>query len=218
MYRAAVHALFAILLVAVTGGVARAEYYGMLNGRLADLSRLPDASIEGGVVLGDLFEADYQHFGARFNYRASPDLMLYFDLGQTEVEFGNVDADGFAFGVGGYYVVEGVFATTDFALKASFHRASLERDGFGFGDEEVDFDGLVLEGLVSGRNRLGANRNIGWYANLGVHRLDLDGDDETELGFGGGIVVPRPPGGEFYAGLDLIDEMTFGAGYRFFLN
>ena len=43
-----------------------------------------------------------------------------------------------------------------------------------------------------------------------------DGDG-TKNGPGGDIVVPTASNaGEFCAGLDIIDEMTFGAGYRYF--
>ena len=42
-------------------------------------------------------------------------------------------------------------------------------------------------------------------------------DSETELGFGGGIVIPNASG-EFYLGIDIIDEMIFGGGFRYFLQ
>ena len=207
-------ALAAAALTLAAATPVQAEFYGLMNGRSVGRDALPDMSVEGGVVLGDLGEVDYRYIGARLNYRASPELMLYGDLGQTDVDIGD-GADGIGFGVGGYYVVDGVFTTTDFAIKASYHTVGLEDDD----GDEADFTALVLEAIVSGREGLGASGNIGWYANAGIHRLDFDdvGDDDTELGFGGGFVFPSEAG-EFYVGLDIIDEMVFGGGFRYFLN
>jgi len=48
--------------------------------------------------------------------------------------------------------------------------------------------------------------------------LEFFGDDtENELGFGGGVVLPVGPG-EAYAGVDLIDELQFGLGFRYFVQ
>ena len=202
--------------------VVQAELLGLMNGRSVDPARLPDTSVEAGVVTGEtLEERDYQYFGARFNYRASPELMLYGDVGQVEVDFG-VDFDGTSFGVGGYYVLDGVFQGSDFAVKASYHRASTEASE---ASNDIDLDVIVVEAVLSGREGFGAEGNLGWYANIGMHRIgadantgDSDSDDtETELGFGGGIVIPNASG-EFYLGVDIIDEMNFGGGFRYFLQ
>ena len=197
---------------------AHAEFLGLMNGRLVGAAGLPDRSVEAGLVIGEIGEEqDYQYFGARFNYRASPELMLYGDIGQTEIEF-SVDASGVGFGFGAFYIVEGIFSGSDFAVKGSYHTVEVEADE---GEGEADLSGIVIEGVLSGREGFGANGNLGWYANAGMHRLssDVDGDDDTdtEIGFGGGIVIPSDAG-EFYVGLDIIDEMTFGGGFRYFLN
>lgn len=192
---------------------AHAEYFGLASGRTADLGRLPDVSVEAGVMIGDIYDFDYQQIGARINYRIDPLLMVYGDFGLTDIE----DADGNTFGVGAFYVMEGIFEGSDFALKGSYHRGSVDEDGF-----ETDLDAITVEGLFSGREPFGANDNLRWYANVGIHRLSSDSeggsdDSETEFGFGGGVVVPTAQG-EFYVGLDLIDEMTFGGGFRYFLQ
>ena len=198
---------------------AQAEFFGMRNGRSADLDRLPKTSVEAGFVTGDFIdEREYLYFGARVNYRATPELMLYVDIGQTEIEFGTTDTDGIGFGIGGFYTVEGVFEGSDFALKGSFHRVTVEPSR---GTNEVDLDGIVFEAILSGREGIGAGGNLGWYANLGMHRLSgddgSDDDSETEIGFGGGLVIPNDAG-EFYLGIDIIDEMIFGGGFRYFLK
>jgi len=206
--------LFVAALSLATAAPVHAEFYGLLNGRLVGRDSLPDRSFEAGAQFGEYDDTDTQYFGARFNYRASPDLMIYGDIGQTEVEL-NVDIDGIGFGIGGYYIVDGVFSGSDFAVKASYHTVSLEGDN----TREFDFTALVVEAVLSGREGLGASGDIGWYANVGMHRLDFDdiGDDETEIGFGGGIVLPRQTG-EFYLGIDMIDDLNFGGGYRHFLD
>ena len=201
-------------LVAAASLPAQAEYFGLASGRTADLTLLPDVSVEAGVMIGDFFDDDYQYIGARINYRVDPTLMVYGDFGLNEVE----DFEGNTFGIGAFYIMDGIFEGSDFALKGSYHRGSTENDD----DFEVDVDGISVEGVFSGREAFGANDNLRWYANIGIHRLSIDperGDDdsETEFGFGGGVVVPAASG-QFYVGLDLIDEMTFGGGFRYFLQ
>ena len=201
------------LMLAVAAPV-QAEFVGLMNGRSVARDALPDFSVEGGLVLGELEgDVDYQYFGARFNFRASPDLVVYGDVGNAELEFGSNGADGIGFGIGAFYFLDGVFTNSDFAVKGSYHTVELEGERGG----EVDFDAIVVEAVVSGREGLGASGNIGWYANAGIHLLDLGDEDETEIGFGGGIVVPTASG-EFYLGVDLIDELLFGGGFRYFTD
>jgi len=192
---------------------AQAEYFGLMSGRTADLSALPATSIEFGLTMGDIDEADYQHFGLRYNYRVDQGFMVYGDLGQTEVGRG----DGNSFGAGFFYVMDGLFEGTDFAVKGNLHRVKLGKKGY----RDLRLKGLSLEGIFSGREPFGAKKNIHWYANVGMHRLSSDagGDDntETEFGFGGGIVIPSKSG-QLFTGIDFIDELTFGAGYRYFLQ
>lgn len=192
---------------------AHAEYFGLMGGRSADLSKLPDTSIEPGITVGNFGEADYQYFGLRYNYRVQPGLMLYGDVGQTEIGI----ADGNNFGAGFFYVMEGIFEGTDFALKGHIHRTTLKRKGY----RKLDLNGMGLEGVFSGREPFGANKNIHWYGNVGVHRVSQKqgsaSASETEFGFGGGIVIPSKSG-QLFAGIDFIDEIIFGAGYRHFLQ
>jgi hypothetical protein len=192
---------------------AQAEYFGLMSGRSADLPKLPDTSIELGITMGDFGEADYQYFGLRYNYRMQPGFMVYGDVGQAELE----SFDGNNFGIGFFYVMEGIFEGTDFALKGNIHRATLKARG----SRDVDLNGMGLEGVFSGREPFGANNNIHWYGNVGVHRISQKQGSasisDTEFGFGGGIVMPSKSG-QLFAGIDFIDEITFGAGYRHFLQ
>jgi len=190
-----------------------AEYFGLPNGRSADLDKLPGSSIEVGFATGDIpDDADYQNFGGRFNYLASPGTMLFFDLGLAEIE----EFDGNLFGIGVFFEIDGVFTSADFALKGSYHTGSLDEDRF-----ELDIDTISVEGLFSGREPISTN-GMTWYGNVGVHRLksevnDANSNSETEFGFGGGIIIPSKSG-ELFAGIDLIDEISFGFGYRYFLQ
>jgi len=183
---------------------AHAEYFGFPNGRSADIGALPDSSVEAGFLTGDIGEASYQSFGGRFNFRVSPEVMLFGDIAQTEIE----DGEGLAYGAGLYYPVKGIAKNNDFAVKLSYHTITLEPKDSRF-DGEEDGNVLSIEGLLSG-DKIGES-NLNWYANFGMHKFDFDGYDETEIGFGGGV-FSATSFGEFYAGIDLIDEMTFGVG------
>ena len=189
--------------------VSQAEVLGLLNGRTADLTRLPDVSIEGGAIFGD-----YSNIGARVNYRLSPGLILFGDFGMAEFDAGfGSGSDGTAFGFGVFYALEGLFENMDSAVKGSYHTSEQEISIF-----EFDVDVLAIEFLVSGLTPLSSNGMM-WYANAGINRLDSDSSaiDSTELLLGGGVVLPLGPG-EAYAGIDLVDEIGFGAGFRYFLQ
>jgi len=184
-----------------------AEYLGLPTGRSAKISSLPKLSIEAGILTGDLGESSYQSIGPRVSARVSPDFMVYGDIVRADVE----DADGLGYGVGFFYAVPGLAKKNDFAAKVSYHAASLK-------DADVKSKGNVLsiEGLLSGQ-KIGES-DLSWYTNFGLHKFDVDnGNDETELGFGGGVFTDVSFG-EVYGGLDLIDELTFGVGVRFHLQ
>ena len=194
-----------MLLLAVSSlasMTASAEIGGLLNGRSADLNKLPDTSVELGINFGEIYNGDYQYFGVRYNYRINPDFMAYADLGSMEVE----EVDEFGFGFGAFYMMHDVIATADTAVKFSFHNVG--------GDLDINI--LAIEALVSGRNGLGSNPDLQWYANIGINRLSGDRDSDTELLLGFGLAHPTQSG-EVFGGIDLIDDMQFGIGYRHFL-
>jgi len=74
---------------------------------------------------------------------------------------------------------------------------------------------ISLEGLFSGQ-KIGES-DLHWYGNVGIHKFDFIDYDESEIGFGGGV-FSATSFGEFYAGVDLIDELIFGFGIRYHLR
>ncbi len=202
--------LFIVTVITLfSNAQVHAEYFGFPTGRSANIASLPSSSVEAGVLTGDIGEASYQSFGARFNVRTSDEVMLYVDLVQAEIE----DFDGLAYGAGFFYQVKGVTKANDFAVKVSYHTGTLDESDT---NREADGNVLSIEGLFSGQ-KIGES-NLRWYANFGIHKFDFEDDyDDTELGFGGGVFTDTSFG-EFYAGIDLIDEMTFGLGVRYHLQ
>jgi len=197
-----------LLVTSFWGSQALAEYYGLPNGRSADLSTAPDMSVEGGFVTGDVDDLDYQLFGARFNFKVAPNMVAFGDLTQTDLD----GADGLMLGGGIFYQIDGLLQGTNTAFKGSYHLGEIEDQ------RKADLTGLALELLFSGE-QLGTS-NLGWYANVGLHRLSADvegfGDDsDTEFGFGGGI-FSSTNFGEFFFGGDMIDDLTFGGGIRYY--
>ena len=190
-----------------------AEYLGLVSGRSANISSLHSSSVEAGFSTGDLeLESDsfsYQSFGARFNFRTSADLMIFFDIAQVDIE----DADGLGYGAGLFYQIKGIAKNNDFAVKLSYHTTKQEEEGF----IDVDFNVLAIEALLSG-DKIGES-DLRWYANFGIHKLEIDEADfdETEFGFGAGVVTDTSFG-EFYGGIDLIGEIVFGLGVRYHLQ
>jgi len=195
--------LFLVALLCLSSQ-ASAGLLGTVNGRTADFTRMPDLSAEGFFNFGDFDDADYQNLGARVNYRLSPGVILHGDLGLTEIG----DFDTLTFGIGAFYALTGLFENIDAAIKGSFHTGDF--------DDAGDVDVLELEFLFSGAEPISDN-GLMWYANIGLHRLDFGPSSDTELGLGGGVVLPVSLG-EAYAGIDLIDELTFGIGYRYFFE
>ena len=198
---------FAFLLLCIGMFVTlpvHAELFGLANGRSADITNAPERSIEGGVALGDFFDADYTHFGLRYNHKTRPQLMFFGNLGLSEVG----SEDGLSFGIGAFYQLHGLLSNQDVAVKGVINRADGDND---------DVTGISIEGLVSGRQGFGVNGNIGWYGNIGLHRFSGGGDSETEIGIGGGVTFPAS-NGEVFAGIDLIEDLIFGGGYRYYLQ
>lgn len=199
------------IIGSVLSTAAMAEPYGLLNGRSADVSRMPDMSVEAGAVLGEIDDLDYEHFGARLNYKVNPTVMAYGDIGQSELE----NFDGVTFGLGAFFQIDGILTGNDFGVHASYHKVDLD----GEGNREVSGNSIVVEALISGKEPIGANDNMGWNASIGLNRQSGEGDTDTELTFSGGIVLQTAAKtGEFYASILYVDDLGFGAGYRFFLN
>lgn len=211
---------FSYLILALAGSMAcpvSADILGLVNGRSANLDNMEDMSVEGGAN----FSSDVTNFAGRFNYKLSQDLLLFGDLGMYNEEsdfFGfKVEADGIVFGVGAYYYLRSVelLENTDFAVKGSYHTGSLEFKNCSTGCE-FDTSEIAIEGIISGDQV--ASTSFGWYANVGLHivgaKADGESTDDKELLIGGGVVGPLSFG-DWYAGVDLVDGVLFGAGVRY---
>ena len=214
---------------------AHAELFGLPDGRSADPGVDVGAiSIEGGYVTGELYDdVDYTSFGARLNYQVSPVLTVFADFSQPELDYRLIDEfDGNAYGGGVYYhLPEQTFLQSlDVAVKASYHTASLDQDSQGQ-TFNTDVKNIQAVALVSGKEPLSAN-GLKWYAAVGVQRLDEDYDFNVNLGFGqqgslddketflsAGAGVSLPIGGGLlYAGVEKANGITYGGGFRYFLQ
>ncbi len=203
-----------IALFGMAAQPVMADIYGLANGRSANMDNMASMSVEGGINL----EGDITTYALRFNFKASPDLMVFADVGQVKFSRFNSSASGTGFGAGAFYQLRNVqlLENTDFAVKGSYHTATVSEGGF-----DLDLGEIAIEGLISG-DQLGST-NLGWYGNLGMHILSADfggfggDDDSNELAFGGGVVGSLAFG-DWYAGIDFIDEMFLVAGIRYNLQ
>ncbi|MFK8082983.1 MAG: hypothetical protein AB8B97_22110 [Granulosicoccus sp.] len=218
----------AIVALTVVSGTAVAEPFGLLNGRSALISSAPERSFEVGAVFSELSfddgdDADYEHFGARYNYKINPTSVIYGDVGQSTLEDGSLEADGLTFGIGGFWQMDGVFSTSNFAVHASFHRVDLD---FSNRDNDLTGNTIIVEGLFSGKEPINQAGTMYFNGSIGISRqslkitlIDDASDTDTELTWSAGVVVDtQSKTGEFYGGVFYIDEIGFGAGYRHFLQ
>lgn len=243
-----VTALKFVLLIAgaLNVSVLHAEYFGSLTGRTANFSAHPKMSVEGTFSTGEFVVADYQQMGIRLNYQYAPGILLFGDLGQSELGAQSENS----FGVGGYYSLgESILGSKHSAVKVSLHKVSFGKSvssarsvkcsgpavvldinldfqpgtasctpgriRYGNGG---DIQNIAIEYLISGElSSVMPDSNASWYANGGVQMFSGDYVDDTVIGFGAGVVVPFNSS-EVYAGLDYADEMSFGIGFRYFLQ
>ncbi|ASJ75546.1 hypothetical protein [Granulosicoccus antarcticus] len=190
----------------------QAEFMGLPSGRSASPANMSDLTVELGFMTGDLADNDFQNIGARVNFRLSPEVVLIGDIGVSE--FGNRDGNPVGLGLLYFLSRQRISDKLDIAAKASYHTGE-----YSVGGTDTDLSGLSLEALLSGKNPL-ADSGLGWYANFGYHLLRVksgSSDSSNEIGIGGGLVLPIAAG-EAYVGVDLIDEVTFGLGFRYFVQ
>lgn len=201
----------AVLLISCLVGVqsAHAEYFGLINGRAGDLRDMPNISIDGGFMTGDYGASSYDLIGVRLNYRVIPGLLAYADLGKSDI---SRFYDGTNIGFGVFYQLQDLIPGLDVALKGSYHKVDL--GGFAYSE---DLDAFSFELITSSKEPIAAN-GLSWYANAGLHRLGSSRvGTATELGIGAGMFLPLGPG-EVFFGADFIDEILFGAGFRFHIR
>ena len=233
-----------LLFIVLASSTANAEYFGSLNGRTAKFNAHPTMTVEATFSTGDFLTSDYQQISLRFNYQYSPRVLMFGDLGQSELS-GRSDT---SIGVGGYYALNTPVLWSDHsAVKMSLHQVD-----FGIlpgstylncsaGLPYIGIDGLLYidPGIcttVVGPSRGGDVRNIAaellisgaidnpiigdaasWYANGGIQMLSGDIADDTVVSLGGGIVYPFSAT-EFYAGWEYADELFVGIGVRYLIK
>ena len=200
------------LITSLFAGLANAELLGLPNGRSANPGNLTDLSVELGFVTGDFGTDDYQNIALRVNYRVAPEVVVFGNVGTSE--FGALDGTPYGLGILYHLSNQRISQILDIAGKFSYHTGD-----YSFRGVDADLSGISFEVLFSGIEPLSDN-GLSWYGNFGFHRLTIDlgpSDSSNEIGLGGGLLLPVGPG-EAYVGLDLIDELTFGVGFRYFVQ
>ena len=205
------------LSVAIVSVNASAEVFGLLHGRSADPASMSQLSVELGLLAG----GDYSSYGARLNYTLSERMSVYGDIGLNDVD----DFNGYGVGFGGglyYYLPNQQFlGGLDVAAHGSYHITTIDSDSFN-SSIDVDMDALALDLLISPETPMNDN-GMSWFASAGFTRLshDIDGsvfargsDADIELSLSGGVTLPMGPG-EAYAGVEYVDGVSFGAGFRY---
>ena len=196
---------------------AQSDTLGPLDGRSPDPGQMSPMSVEVGYVSEDEFST----IGGRFNYQMSPVLSLYGDLGIVEI--GNGDGNAFGFGARYYLSNQRIAPQLDLAVRASYHVGSVDFSS-GLTTVESDLTELSLAVHVGGKEAFYSN-GLKWYGVVSYTRQTSDlstgansGEtSDSNIGFGGGVYMPLGPG-EAYVGVENIDEMFFGIGYRHFLG
>ena len=230
--------LSSLALMATMAGspTANAEYFGQLSGRTAELSAQAGLSVGVGLSQGNFGVNDYRNLSARINYAFNPNLHLFADFGMTALG----SADDPAIGFGALYSADAILGkyvpSLHTAFKGSYHTVTLDGGGSGFspffnnvgpsgigefipltfsGGGSTDIDALSLEVLFSGKRTIG--NGINWYGNVGIHNLDAGARSTTEFGLGGGL-TRNFNFGDGYIGVDMIDELIYGIGFRYYVN
>jgi len=117
--------LKAVLLIcsALTASVSHAEYFGSPTGRTATFSSQPQLAVEATFSNGEFAGVDYQQMGLRLNYQYSPKIMVFGDLGQSELS----SESETSFGLGAYYSLgQSILGSDDSAVKVSLHQVSFD--------------------------------------------------------------------------------------------
>jgi len=108
----------------LSGSIAHAEYFGAPTGRTATFSTQPQLSIEGALSNGEFLESDYTQVGVRLNYQFNPKLLMFGDLGQSEL---GTESE-ISFGIGAYYSLgQSILGSDDSAVKVSVHQVNFDK-------------------------------------------------------------------------------------------
>lgn len=195
------------LMIALVALVACSQASAVVLGRLANVESQPDLSAEGLLDFGD---NGYMGITLQGNYKFTPEF-----IGSGRFVLADSDgSDWKQFGIQGQYQIHGLVETLDTAVVFSYDRLDYDVSN-------ASGSNIIVRGLISGRNGLGSKANIYPYGNLifarGSTKVNGRSSSDTEIGFGGGVVIPTATG-EFFGGVDIIDDPFFGAGFRYFLQ
>ena len=197
--------LIALVLLAAVAVPVKAEFYGLSLGRTANNDNMSDLSVEAGLNLGATL------LGLRVNYKLSPDLMFYGDLGRIDDTF----YEGIVFGVGAYYQLRTMelIENTDLGVKVSYHGGTLDCEYLFITIDNCDKSAseIAVNAVVSG-DQLG-NSNMAWYGNAGLHVIDTG----TTIGLGAGV-VGNLSFGDWYIGLERTEDFYLAVGLRYNIN
>lgn len=205
------------LSLACLSSVSQADFLGLINGRTADIINEPQMTVEGGMSL----QSDFNTIGGKLNFKVAPDMLIYGGLASVDADAGGSDI---AFGGGVVYQLgQSLIAGMDMAVKGSYH---MWDGGESFTGGKIDYSlsDFGVELLISPQEQSVA-QGVKVFGMVGLHRVasEVSGgglkfsDDSMEIALGGGASMLLGPG-EAYAGIELIDELFIGAGYRLALG
>ncbi|MBX2837353.1 MAG: hypothetical protein KTR35_10900 [Gammaproteobacteria bacterium] len=188
---------------------ALAEYFGLANGFASHSTEQTSVGVELGYSEGDFISLSYRHVGVRVGVSLSSKWNLHADFGSTELG----RSKGQAYGLGLLYrTAFRPFNGAPVALKLSYHRAQTSQTGF----QDYEPDVVSMESIMGAYSGFLGFEPLGWYTTVGVHRFSDREGSVSELGVGGGLLSPLFSG-DIYLGLDFIDELQWGFGYRHYV-
>jgi len=104
---------------ALTTSPSYAEYFGSPTGRTAQFSVQTPLALEIAYSNGEFVSSDYQQIGVRLSYQFSPKILVFGDIGQSELS----SESETSFGLGAYYSLnQSILGSDDSAVKVSLHQ------------------------------------------------------------------------------------------------
>ena len=194
-----------------------ADTLGPLDGRSAKPGQAKEMSVELGYVT----ESDFTNIAVRVNYQYSAPVTLYADFGL--VDLGSADGSALGFGVRYHLPKQRILPTLDASVRASYHSGSVDFSNFG-SSTDIDLSEFSVALHLGGKEAF-HETGMKWYGVVSFNRVSTDStigqfsssNSDSEIGFGGGVYMPFGPG-EAYAGIEIIDDLFFGLGYRHFIG
>ena len=193
-------AIFFGSLLWLAAPVAAADMLGLSHGRLAT----PAANAARSFEAGGQLSADDYYFGLRGNYRLGERATGFADLGTVTTDY---DTSNVAFGIGSYFYWGPANPNLDLSLKGALHHLA--------GDNSTTI--LSVDFLFSSADTTELRtQRFQWYGSLGLHR-SFNRKSSIVLAASAGLVRPTETG-QYFVGINLIEEVFFSAGYRFDLR